>query len=287
MEVASSIESHESWSTSLEGLKLPPRGRIVQYATILLPSPVPISRTTYEPLQLAAQPGLLLHFTECAYVLFLSGYQFAFREGPVVVRRPVNDGDLDRTLTLAPHDPPTALTSLSGRETASDSAFMPTFRTQARGPFPGNDDERKVNNSYRCGLVDILAARALSSPPHRRRDRDHTERTTEDRVGPTRPPGDRVAVRRCRSSTGRAVVGRVGCSGPGRAERIVGSDLSWDRRRPDGYAPVGRHVCRYGRLAPQPCGLHPAGAWWQQPGRSDPQVDGAGDWRNPAAKRGL
>src|SRR6266542_1246974 len=91
-EVASSIESHESWSTSLEGLKLPPRGRIVQYATILLPSPVPISRTTYEPLQLAAQPGLLLHFTECAYVLFLSGYQFAFREGPVVVRRPVNDG---------------------------------------------------------------------------------------------------------------------------------------------------------------------------------------------------
>src|SRR6266511_241454 len=106
MEVASSIESHESWSTSLEGLKLPPRGRIVQYATILLPSPVPISRTTYEPLQLAAQPGLLLHFTECAYVLFLSGYQFAFREGPVVVPRPVNDGDLDRTLTLAPHDPP-------------------------------------------------------------------------------------------------------------------------------------------------------------------------------------
>src|SRR6266542_216748 len=76
--------------------------------------PVPIARTAYEPLQPAAQPGLLRHFTECAFVLFLSGHQFALGEGPVVVRRPVNEGDLNHTLALAPHDPPSTLDELVG-----------------------------------------------------------------------------------------------------------------------------------------------------------------------------
>src|SRR6266511_3835398 len=79
-------------------------------------SPVPISRTAYEPLQPAAQPGLLLHFTECAFVLFLAGHQFALGEGPVVVRRPVNEGDLDHILALAPHDPPSGPDELAWEE---------------------------------------------------------------------------------------------------------------------------------------------------------------------------
>src|SRR6266498_1020745 len=155
-------------------------------------SPVPISRTAYEPLQPAAQPGLLLHFTECAYVLFLSGHQFALGEGPVVVRRPVNEGDLDAAVTTAPHDPPCGPDQLARERDSDGLCLHARIRYPASVPIPGSEGERKVNNSYRYRWVDILAARANSFPGHSRRDRDDTGGCTGHRGGPIRSSRGRV-----------------------------------------------------------------------------------------------